>query len=1497
MACKNRKYKTAGANSKHELRKKGALDKYGNILDTALFRKLNKAWSQSANKRFGLKGQLFLEENNKAYLNTDFAHKIDKAKGINYTPAVQYSRHAGLNPIVTNHEQPDKPLGDNYAEFLHYKNTQLKEISRDIEIARANAKNNNTSENRAKLKELQKLSQVVKNQLEMLEQNKVDYMFHAINQDLARIRETLNSKELYAVQEVSDKLDFYKDFVKSLVEYDHEDFDSINSEITKLQVNQEKANEEKIKEFLGNEELTQALLENLNSDDKLKKKLITEKGLKGEEAENFEITVDDLLIANSDISWGDLKLLGTISDNTGNTILPQALMVAYKRVLSEKQAHASDVIAKFEKIEKDTGIKDPDWIIQKDEHGNPTEYVTDVFSTKWFDALKARQKMMYGLYTAIRGKQPYAKSMYQKLINWHKNNAVVIDFTRLHAVKAIYGSQYSSHFTLEDEHMDTYEASLKKQLGPRYKETIDKVLSKLQEFEELKATAKENYGEFAEKNVAASDLWEFNKQYKAGNPGTIKYTYGDNQEASTYFTSFENLITLPKTKTTETKVTDTGFEQIEKDSGFYNKEFQELMKDPDKVKYWNAIKDMSNYLDAVYSRENQGRISYPKRLKSASDKLVEDLNLIKKSPRLFGKLAIKNSKALVKFWGSQYTEKVNKGGTQEGVQSNLGDATAKAIADKTQLYILQGYPADMARDKASQEAMKFVSHSTGANFKAAVIEAAMHESRLEVEPLAKAALQRFRNIKDIDGNERENAIKKFEYFVDKIILNKTFGSKPLGIEGSKNKAGIVSAKTKKITSDWLMTRNDLERELAKQWKEARDAGVPMGEVHIEQGGNRVDKNITIYDPEDAAAMGTDAEITYSVNGATVTEEEFNKAYGNILIDKINSIGATVTAAGVAQGLISTLYLKALGLSPSGGIFNRVEGKHSAMIMDTLGKFWTKGNIHTANRFLAGANTIRFSNWVLRKTLGSKGFQMKEQLQIFEEVVKRLGVLQDKKSELEKQDESTINKFSAFLFSFAVDNPEFKSQGAVMHSIMQDATITDSEGNPHPLFNTETMEFTAFEMIDGALHIKPEFELTEDGGFHFDSPEMAALILKMETAISHSQGNYNASDALELQASTVGRLATTFTRWLPEALHSRFGIRGFKTEGEINASLILGGQKTEGRYVTAARASATSLGLFLGIGLAIPFGLMTGLIAMGLGVGAAAIVAKQLDDSHPRAEMRTNAFIATEGLQFLRSVLIEFTNLGKAGLYRKSGEGIMDIQQNKSFENLQYMTQEDIGALQSLTREVAIGLGLFGLSLAVEAARYGALGGDDDEESDVTTFLNYVINQLHKTSNSLTIYSNPASLVTDNGKLAILTEANKILNILNPPVSTKEKDLTFYLKNAPVPIPGVFLKNGLPWQQDKVLAERTTTMSGLPMPFYRSTDFMKDQASGGELQTSREYKAFRAERQDEIEEQFRNEGLRGLALKKAVAKAMRKKVPRKKKGETYEHVMERLKDAE
>jgi len=105
--CKDtQKFLTAEASTKASFRTQGAIDKFLNILDVNLFRKLNTKWSNYAKEQYDVNGRLFSEDGNKAIPNTQMFKKIDAAKGIFYQED-EASNRQEQEPITQQKASPE----------------------------------------------------------------------------------------------------------------------------------------------------------------------------------------------------------------------------------------------------------------------------------------------------------------------------------------------------------------------------------------------------------------------------------------------------------------------------------------------------------------------------------------------------------------------------------------------------------------------------------------------------------------------------------------------------------------------------------------------------------------------------------------------------------------------------------------------------------------------------------------------------------------------------------------------------------------------------------------------------------------------------------------------------------------------------------------------------------------------------------------------------------------------------------------------------------------------------------------------------------------------------------------------------------------------------------------------------------------------------------------------------------------------------------------------
>lgn len=1379
-----------------------------------------------------------------------------------------YDEEQSYNSRYSNKQEDEsipnnqQPIGDNYVEFVRYKKAQLEDIEKKKERVKSNLGFKDTSEERAKLKQLDKLEIEIKNQLEILSTNQVDYMFHAILEDLTGLEQALRDFNIHNVQDVKNKIDYYSGFLKELIVEEHEDFDAISGKVARLTSMYDNLIKDKVIQQLEESSLVQELLANENKDK--------------EDAD--KITIEDLLKANSDISWLDRTFLGLISSTTGDTILPQLLMSEFRKKLYDKQNRVFTLIDKLNSFTKRTGMEDFDWVFSKDKSGNKNGYLVDLYSDKWFAEWKNRNMRLKQYYNSLADANIDTKTTYTNLVNWYKTNTHIIDFTRLSAVKEIFGDQYAEHFTYDDEAIYNYEENLKKQLGPKFEETVEKVINKLQKFEELKETD----SEFKERNIASHNIWEFLKSYKQGFPNPIQYTYGeDNKIGKVYFSSFNDLPVLPKSKTTKVVTTDTQRRQEEVDTGFYSEEFQNILSDSNKVEYWSILREMSKYINSTYHLDEQARLSYPKIKTEYAERLLEDIKTIRRTPNAFGKVGSMFHDMLHEYKSFFYEKGQNK--NDSGVVSNYADSSRREISELAKTYMLKGMSKKDAYEKATAIVIKEYSTDINTAFKGMLLEAALHDTRLEIAPMAQGILNVYKNIETVDGKERKFGIQRLEGYINKIILNnneKQRGNTQVG--GSDLSRDSLLSKLNDITvkfsngkvSNHERTKllTDIEKNIVQELKVIQEQGY-QGEFKI-QDLDYILQRVYLEDTQD---------YVYNYNGNIVSKEEFDKNFQEYITKKISSIGLDLNVAGLIDGSLKTIIFKGLGLNPISGIFNRVEGKHSALIMDLTGEYWTPGNIDIANQMMAFSNLKKMLPERLTENMKGK----KEQIEIFDLLVNKLGTLQDRKNELQKNvDDSKFNRESLNIFKWAVEHPEFKNQGAIMLAIMMDTKIKDNEGNEHTIIDKETGKFIPFEIEGGILKVKPEFEES----FKFESDDVANLVLRLEDAVSHSQGNYNQYDIMLAKKNIWGRAGTLFMTWFPEHFNQRWGLRG-----DNNYNLFTGKKRKEGRFVAGYKANkANFLAYMLGV-LGISYGAigMSGLI--GAGLMGAYVYNKFLKNISNTDTIKRDVNYIKEMIEFLKSITIE--SLNYPSRIGSSVPGLNKLRiKNNSFQGTN-MTQEEIASMQAMARELGIMLTLLSIKLAIAAMTYN---DDDDKESEERMRHNFLQNQINRSITSMATFTNPQALASDNSRIAFvsyLTDLWKTLDhtILNPKADKIGQDV---LNITPVPrMISKALTGTAPWE-DKADYTELPDNNGLTKPLKWTTDLIKDNATDGEFTAKREYKKERDKIVDELKDELIDKyGNNKEVLKMILDRKVKAKIGAKYKGLNYKQALESIENDE
>lgn len=1375
----------------------------------------------------------------------EFQQKYDEYKAIG--TVIQASMNFESRENEQQEFKYNEPIGDNYVELVNWKRQQLKEIQEKIHNQRVltrgakdNAVNNKT------LKELEAIEQKLENQLDMLNQHKVDYMFHAILEDLKDIEDALKSDDLYNYTEVNNRLKFYKDFEAKIENY--EEYKEISSKISSLLRSEDNLKKDKLLKKISQNEAIQNSLKELNKDNTLKKtfgKSLDEEASKqaGEDVYS-DFTVDDLLVAVSDISMFDKNFLGIISSTTGDTILPQYLMKEFRETLYKKQQQVRAMVDELHSFTNRTGIKDREFLFSKDEDGNKDGYLVDVFSKEWFKQFKVL-KSRFEVFK--KSDEASKRANYNNVKSWFNRNTHIIDFTRLQVVKDLYGlnPEYTRYFTHSDASMKAYEENLKKQLGPRYTTIIETLLNKLEKFETFKGEDTSN--PFHNKNVAQRNIWELNRLWKENSSSPIAFTYtnseGKEEVSSEYFNRFYDIPILPKS----TIIDETTQEEV--DSGYYNKDFDVIKNNSDYSELWDIFRRMSEHINATYNLEQFDRISYPKVEAQYAERILEGWQKVKNGGNKW-KTFKEIFHGTMHDWKEMFYEQ-GYNNTEEGVRSNYIDTSERKIQELAWAYQMKGHNPSEAYKMAKKEVLPRYSTDLDKIFEATLLEAALHDTRLQLEDTAKALLDVHSKIKTKDNKDRERSIKRLEYYIEKVILNHTTKERGTTHTTGKNlsdnswvakileylqKTPVINKILKKQS---LRLLSDDEKELLKHFEDLKGEDFHQNNIRIiDKGYNLQAKTVEIEGEEVTA---------YSYNGNIVDYETFNNAYKEYIQVKLKETGLDLNIAGLIDGILKTIILKGLAINPISGIFNRIEGMNTIMIMDLTGEYWTSGNADIAKEMMAFANLSKMSNKFVK---GDKNRNRKEQIRIFEQLLSKLDVFQNKQDELQKSTE-TSKDLKGFLMRWAVTDPEFKNQGSVILSVLMDAKIKDNEGNEHPLLNKETQEFTPFKLENGVLVIKEEFSNSLD----FASEDMAKLVTKIEAAVSHSQGNYNNYDIMAIKKEWYGRALTLFKTWMPEHIRQRWGFSG--KDGELNIDLFNEKHVRAGRFIEGYKGSKGSFATFMLSALGISYAGFGFMGLFGAGAISAFVYTKFLKKVSSEDSIKRDTHAIKEISQFLHSTIMESLNYPSRLL--SSVPGVNKMRFNTTEDNWKNayrdtnMTEQEVQSLRAMSRELAIMLTFLALKLMIGALTYD---DDDDKNSPQRMRYNFIQNQLSRSITTLNSWADPGALVNDNQKIGALSFLQDLFHTIdyiaiNPDMEKAEKS---FFNITPVPrLVAKMVQDKMPWEDSMNYDE---LQDGNKVPTLKWTsDAIKNFDTKGEYTANKKYLELRKEKREELQDKY------------------------------------------
>ena len=1381
------------------------------------------------------------------------AFEIDSKKGL-------YDSEA------SNKFRKTPPSGDNFVEIINYKKFQIEELEDKIKSLSSKLSDiNKKKETLSKISTLKNLKQQLELQIASLNEKATDKLFHAVHQDIDKLMEDMENVTSFTLDEIKDRRDFIWEFVKGTTFDsqtpsdrfeglpDNEEFNTIRGKLDAMKDKYNSSIDKFEKVALEENTMFNQLISNIKNS--------------GLSANEIQIELDSLFLAKKDITSFDKYFLGMNNSLQWDTLYPQLMYNEHAKERHKEYVKINRLIQNLKRAVGD--IKNIEFIKDVDSEGNLTGYITDSYSHKWADFMFNIRKI--GSQFRIEGNSVNKFNHYKRFINTALANGDFVDLRKLSLFKNNYSSDpnLSQYFKFTDEEISKYEQDLIRKVGQeKYNKILESLTYQIENYLE-----DVNNGNKSSISLASSNIFEFLSILDdKSNTDKLIYTKDKNgNKISVFYNDLNSLTLIPKEQVvsgfnTATNSVDTV------DSEYYNENFKKL--DSKQKEILAAYREAAEYFNHTYSLNKYDKLSFPKVMKEFTEQAAKNL-----SEKKFSNI----SKDLAHEYKAFFYEIGRFSVEGSDVKANYRDDSKKQIDKKASLYRYQGMDSSEAYKKAKKEVLSMYSDDTLRDMEAILNLAAEQRARENALPKINTYMEKFKSIKSgKDNKERIRAIQKVQSWIDRKIYGISEADR--GSESITDKSWLSGKDSKKIFEILGNTPvlgnlvNDKTPKLLNQVE--KDLYEQLMKLKKEGFNGEHETTFTIGDVKyeykkvaNQKGEVKDKFFAHDISGRNfIIKEEFDTKFKEWVEKEIDKLGLDLTTSGILQGLMKTTIIKGLGLNPIAGLFNRLEGLNSLLIMDKTGSYWTKDNAIYATGHMNLFNTMKIAPNLITKQWQSKYDQV-HKIKAFLELMK---VIQDRKNVFESNSESSKYDIGNLkLYALSVDNPEAKNQGTIALAVAMDHKVTDNEGNVVSLYDRDG-NFNVFDLVNGELVLKPQFINPVKGinDIHdfMGSEEMFQLQQKMTQAISKSQGNYDSEDVMYLTKNTWGKLASTFTKWRYEHIMQRF------SPGQ-GYDLSTGNKRAKGRYVhlwqsTGSMAMAGGLAAGITFGFGVPI-----VVGMG-GIGLTNLVVKKFFKDTYLGEIERQSNFIQEYTTFLLSTIVETLNY-PLRLVSANGKFKLKYDPYKNMVQNNTMTEEQANSLAACSRELAIMLMWVGILLAFKAMTWD---DDDDKDSDRRMLHNFGDNQINRIINSMLSYSNPKAMFSDLSRLAVAEQLFKIQDViaaLNGDSKSGQK-LNRNLLDI-TPLPRVLYKDHLPWH-DKAELDHIPGLQSVTYSTW-SDDLVQS------FTPKEQYKKYKRDLKENITKELEAQGLEGAYLEDALKKRLKKEAISKPKDYSYDDVME------
>lgn len=1197
------------------------------------------------------------------------------------------------------------------------------------------------------------------------------------------------SKQMYSFEELDDVEgntvgEFFFNFKRGL---DPGKAEELKARVGNLQSLYEKAQTSIVQGILMDDVLVKGLLQA----GKREIELALKEGRKedksiGWDSKKLEEALKILESGDVEIQQLAKLFLGAAS---GGGILGQLLKSIRDNQLSRERGHSQARVARLSQVwttlknkfnHDEEGVKQfvTAKLFQRDKFGVRTKELLQKYSSQFYDVVKAVRAERNQFYSNM-SEANYASYMQAEKDNFHRINPMLLSRV---AEKYARDREYGKHFTYTEQEISDYEAELKASLG----ETMFEI--------EVAKAAKliDNYVESVEDNsmeyqqAYRKNPFQFTEHFNSEQFDQKDPTTGWYLESS--FTHY-----IPKN---DEKYFNSAFAEVE------NGEHGDLLMDF----YKDAHSLLVDYITPVFRSE--GSYMHPLELLTYEDRLEREST---KSKSWFGRL----SPGLSALWAnhaSRYFDAKQIAQRQAVEEAKRGEFTKKlqlgyvgyARREHGKLVTLfENLSSESLVKKAKEvgyDTSKFPPITKTEGYER--FEEDLRDSLARNEVNQNTSSNIFESIKNAaflanDINARRASVATLEAMKSYVnTLQSGKSGKDFGMKDTGNiKAFLGSWGDNNIYGYKFSLDMNRGTDIGRISKAGR---ATLGVTHLnatekkiktfiegEKKANNNGKDTYNFTGLDGVKYYTNAKGQFWSQAGKVKKvvdiKVMQEKYGEYLTEEMKNLGVKMTVGSAAMGTMVSIIAAQLGLSPRGGMRNRLQGVAQTLSVAASGRYgFNEKQYHAARRLLRGTNTRKYL--LANQFKNSKRGKKIETVKMFQEAMQ---IKQNRADELALEGKfdsvggTVADKLKTFWMDFSINNPEWHNQSEIMLSVLQTVKVQDNNGDWHSFFDGESQDLI---YKPGTMELKDEFDNAENQAMWVEFKESPigqadslSAISKIKTAVQQTQGNYDNNDVIMAQNSLAGKISTMYQRYLFENLNMNWG--------EHKIDLRTGEFNIKGRKVALMEHAPTAGMYLMGMhGIQLGAALVAGIGLFPAAVGVLSIAAIPAAIAWKRKSLNFRVAKSSEELglsiDFAREVAIrtintpvEFLSYGKAS-YKKSrlAELVGDKEYNGELRhekrNLTKKERELISeSAQDLATKVFVYAG-YTTSLLVLKALWlmtkASLGWEDDDEegkksdgrkvfekvADIDSVLNAFVNDRNTIMSELEKFTHPDKLLDE-----------------------------------------------------------------------------------------------------------------------------------------------------